>query len=145
MGLFLHDTATMKLFVRAQDQHLVEVAPTSTVGDVKASVEAVEGIAASEQSITFAGCVLSDDDVLSAVGVSEMTTLDITVGLLGGKQHGSLTQAGRVKGRTPKVEKATDKKKPKTGRCKRRLQYNKRFINAVVGFGGKAKGPNSRS
>ena len=54
-----------------------------------------------------------------------MNTLDIAVALLGGKQHGSLTQAGRVKGRTPKVEKNTDKKKPKTGRCKRRLQYNK--------------------
>lgn len=29
------------------------------------------------------------------------------------------------------------------GRARKRLQYNRRFVNVVVGFGGKKKGPNA--
>eukprot|EP00116_Pleurobrachia_bachei_P017975 sb/3478237/ len=61
-----------------------------------------------------------------------------------GKVHGSLARAGKVKGQTPKVAKEEDKKKKKTGRCKRRIQYNRRFSTAVNQFGRK-KGPNSNS
>ena len=78
-------------------------------------------------------------------------------GLLGGKVHGSLARAGKVKGQTPKVD-AEEKKKAKTGRAKRRMQvrwllpiyfyilfkYNRRFVNVVPSFG-KKKGPNSNS
>jgi small subunit ribosomal protein S30e len=58
-----------------------------------------------------------------------------------GKVHGSLARAGKVKGQTPKVEKQDKKKKPR-GRAFKRLQYNRRFVNVVVGPG-KKKGPNS--
>ena len=64
--------------------------------------------------------------------------------LRGGKVHGSLARAGKVKGQTPKVDKA-EKKKKRAGRCKRRLQYNKMFVNVVLGAGGKKKGPNSNA
>lgn len=57
-----------------------------------------------------------------------------------GKVHGSLTRAGKVKGQTPKVEK-TEKKKQPVGRAKKRMLYNKRFVNVVPG---KRKGPNSQ-
>lgn len=67
--------------------------------------------------------------------------IDMTVGLLGGKVHGSLARAGKVKGQTPKVDKQ-EKKKKKTGRAKRRFQYNRRFVNIVQGFGRK-RGPNA--
>jgi small subunit ribosomal protein S30e len=30
-----------------------------------------------------------------------------------------------------------EKKKKKTGRAKKRIQYNRRFVTAVVGFGAK--------
>ena len=60
---------------------------------------------------------------------------------LTGKVHGSLARAGKVRGQCPKVAKA-EKKKKKTGRSKRRIQYNRRFVNTVVGMG-KKKGPNS--
>lgn len=69
--------------------------------------------------------------------------LDITVSLPGGKVHGSLARAGKVKGQTPKVEKQ-QKKKKKTGRAKRRIQYNRRFVNVVQTFG-RRRGPNSNS
>uniref|UniRef100_A0A803YRZ1 40S ribosomal protein S30 n=1 Tax=Meleagris gallopavo TaxID=9103 RepID=A0A803YRZ1_MELGA len=61
--------------------------------------------------------------------------------LLGGKVHGSLARAGKVRGQTPKV---SEKKKKKTGRAKRRMQYNRRFVNVVPTFG-KKKGPNANS
>ena len=72
-------------------------------------------------------------------------TIDLDIGLIGGKVHGSLARAGKVKGQTPKVDKAEDKKKKMTGRAKRRLQYNRRFVNVVVGPGGRRKGPNANA
>ena len=39
---------------------------------------------------------------------------------------------------------AQEKKKKKVGRAKRRMQYNRRFVNVVATFGRK-KGPNARS
>ncbi|KAI8588341.1 ribosomal 40S subunit protein S30B [Geranomyces variabilis] len=63
-----------------------------------------------------------------------------------GKVHGSLARAGKVKGQCPKVEKQ-EKKKKATGRAKKRIQYNRRFVNAVASFGGKRKmnpSPNSK-
>ncbi|CAM6058612.1 unnamed protein product [Sphagnum tenellum] len=57
------------------------------------------------------------------------------------KVHGSLARAGKVRGQTPKVAKQDKKKKP-TGRAHKRMQYNRRFVTAVVGFG-KKRGPNS--
>merc|ERR1719334_314644 len=70
-------------------------------------------------------------------------TLQLNVNLLGGKVHGSLSRAGKVKGQTPKVDKQ-EKKKAKCGRAKRRFQYNRRFVNVVQSFG-KKRGPNSNS
>ncbi|CAG8483779.1 9307_t:CDS:2 [Cetraspora pellucida] len=47
-----------------------------------------------------------------------------------GKVHGSLARAGKVKSQTPKVEKQ-EKKKKKTGRAKKRILYNRRFVNVA--------------
>lgn len=56
---------------------------------------------------------------------------------MGGKVHGSLARAGKVKGQTPKVEKQVKKRK-KCGRARRRILYQKRFLN-VVNVPGKFK------
>ena len=48
-----------------------------------------------------------------------------------------------MKGQTPKVD-PQEKKKKRTGRCKRRIQYNRRFVNVVPTFGRK-RGPNANS
>lgn len=60
-----------------------------------------------------------------------------------GKVHGSLARAGKVKGQTPKVEAQEDKKKQPRGRAKKRLQYNRRYVNVVTGMGGKRVGVSS--
>ncbi|KAL4447200.1 hypothetical protein ABPG77_007233 [Micractinium sp. CCAP 211/92] len=57
-----------------------------------------------------------------------------------GKVHGSLARAGKVRGQTPKVPKQEKKKQPK-GRAMKRLKYNRRFVNVVVGFGKKRRRP----
>jgi len=66
-----------------------------------------------------------------------------------GKVHGSLARAGKVRGQTPKVakqEKPHGKvKQDLRGRAKKRMQYNKRYVNATVGMGGKKVGPNSQA
>lgn len=54
-----------------------------------------------------------------------------------------MARAGKVKSATPKVEK-TDKHKKPRGRAYKRILYNRRFVNVVVGPG-KKKGPNSQS
>merc|ERR1712029_1199684 len=84
-----------------------------------------------------------DMEMTAAAEELENCTVDVSFPLKGGKVHGSLARAGKVRGQTPKAE-AQEKKKKKTGRAKRRIQYNRRFVNVVATFGRK-KGPNSNS
>ena len=42
------------------------------------------------------------------------------------------SQAGKVKSQTPKVAPQEDKPKKLQGRAKKRIQYNKRFVNVVL-------------
>ncbi|XP_069596313.1 ubiquitin-like FUBI-ribosomal protein eS30 fusion protein [Ranitomeya imitator] len=133
----------MQLFVRAQDLHTLEVSGQETVSQIKAKISSLEGISAQDQVLLLSGAPLWDESTLDHCGVCERSTLDVAVRLLGGKVHGSLARAGKVRGQTPKVAKQ-EKKKKKTGRAKRRMQYNRRFVNVVPTFG-KKKGPNANS
>ena len=102
----------------------------------------LEGIAPEDQVLLLAGSPLEDEATLGQCGVEALTTLEVAGRMLGGKVHGSLARAGKVRGQTPKV--AKQEKKKKTGRAKRRMQYNRRFVNVVPTFG-KKKGPNANS
>ncbi|OQR78874.1 ubiquitin protein FUBI isoform 1 [Tropilaelaps mercedesae] len=131
----------MQVFVQCQQLHALSVQESDTVASLKSLVEAREGVSADELTLTArSGRTLEDNQLLSDVLV-EGSYVDATVGLLGGKVHGSLARAGKVKGQTPKVEKQ-EKKKKKTGRAKRRMQYNRRFVNVVTTFG-RRRGPNA--
>uniref|UniRef100_A0AAZ1Y3N0 Ubiquitin-like domain-containing protein n=1 Tax=Oreochromis aureus TaxID=47969 RepID=A0AAZ1Y3N0_OREAU len=134
----------MQLFLRGQNTHTLEVTGEETVGQIKAHVQALEGLLVEDQVLLLAGCPLENDASLASCGVSEHCTLEVAGRLLGGMMvHGSLARAGKVRGQTPKVDKQ-EKKKKKTGRAKRRIQYNRRFVNVVPTFG-KKKGPNANS
>merc|ERR1719369_2159829 len=102
---------------------------------------ASNGIPEGEQVLTFNGPL--NKGTLSENGVSPQSTISLGVRILGGKVHGSLARAGKVKGQTPKVD-PQEKKKPKTGRAKRRQQYNSRFVNVVI-TPGPRRGPNSNA
>ena len=132
----------MQLLVQCQDSHVINATETTSVADVKAMIETREGVPSEAQYLTCEGRPLVAG-ALSAFDLEAMSTITVGVRMLGGKVHGSLARAGKVKGQTPKVEKQ-EKKKSKTGRAKRRQQYNSRFNNTVAGFG-KKKGPNSNS
>ncbi|XP_020020364.1 ubiquitin-like FUBI-ribosomal protein eS30 fusion protein [Castor canadensis] len=133
----------MQLFVRAQELHTLEVSGQETVAQIKAHVASLEGIAPEDQVVLLAGTPLEEEATLGHCGVEALTTLEVAGRMLGGKVHGSLARAGKVRGQTPKVAKQ-EKKKKKTGRAKRRMQYNRRFVNVVPTFG-KKKGPNANS
>merc|ERR1712071_43658 len=87
--------------------------------------------------------IMSTSTVLFGA-ISEQKIQEVKGKLLGGKVHGSLARAGKVKGQTPKVE-AEEKRKKKTGRAARRAQYNRRFVMTSSAFGGKKKGPNCQA
>jgi len=132
----------MQLFVRGQELHVLDLTGAETVADVVSQVAEREGLPASEVAMFCGGSPLEGNVLVSACA-SDLSTIELEVRLRGGKVHGSLARAGKVKGQTPKVEKG-EKKKKKTGRAKRRMQYNRRFVNVVATFGRK-KGPNSNT
>ncbi|XP_015596482.1 uncharacterized protein LOC107268323 [Cephus cinctus] len=127
----------MQLHIRGQESHIIECQGNETIAQIKSQLAILEN-GSTEFSLSCGGAILSDD-----TNVSELSsdTLELTVPLLGGKVHGSLARAGKVKGQTPKVEKQ-EKSKKKTGRAKRRIQYNRRFVNVVQTFG-RRRGPNA--
>ncbi|XP_064455729.1 ubiquitin-like FUBI-ribosomal protein eS30 fusion protein [Ornithodoros turicata] len=130
----------MQLFIHCQEVHTVEVTGDENVAFLKEVLEQAEGIAPVDQVLYNSGKPLSDDVSLSSC-LEDGAHVEAVVPLLGGKVHGSLARAGKVKGQTPKVEKQ-EKRKKKTGRAKRRMQYNRRFVNAVATFG-RRRGPNA--
>merc|ERR1712135_103032 len=131
----------MQIFISGAKTEVYDVSPSIRVGDLKELIAFRSGVACENQVLTFAGRPLTDELTLSEGGLQEASTVYLGERLLGGKVHGSLARAGKVKGQTPKVD-AQEKKKPKTGRAKRRQQYNNRFVNVVV-VPGRRRGPNS--
>lgn len=104
-------------------------------------IEKMENISPDDQVVYLNGQPMDDENSLS--GLEQGSTVNVTLRLAGGKVHGSLARAGKVKGQTPKVEKQ-EKRKKKTGRAKRRMLYNKRFVNVVATFG-RRRGPNANA
>merc|ERR1712119_90196 len=129
----------MQLHIRGNSNYVLEFTTgNESLSELKAKVAEIEG---TEDVLLYVGGKPVDCEMnVSSIGEAH---IDVTVPLKGGKVHGSLARAGKVRGQTPKVE-AQEKKKKKTGRAKRRIQYNRRFVNVVETFGRK-KGPNSNS
>merc|ERR1719433_1848753 len=129
----------MQLHIRGNTNYVLEFATgNESLAELKAQVAEIEG---SEDVLLYVGGKPVDCEmVISSIGEAH---IDVTIPLKGGKVHGSLARAGKVRGQTPKVE-AGEKKKKKTGRAKRRIQYNRRFVNVVQTFG-RRRGPNANS
>lgn len=60
--------------------------------------------------LSYNGTPLVSEQTVEQFGLVSGSTLDATVKLFGGKVHGSLARAGKVKGQTPKVDFMKEKK-----------------------------------
>ncbi|XP_073955579.1 ribosomal protein S30 isoform X1 [Choristoneura fumiferana] len=138
--MFCDKAIKMQLHIRGQSTHVLDVDGQESIAQIKDRLRALAEVGAEDVTLSLCGAPLEDSCLVSELSSTE---LDFTVPLLGGKVHGSLARAGKVKGQTPKVEKQ-QKKKKRTGRAKRRIQYNRRFVNVVQTFG-RRRGPNSNS
>merc|ERR1712137_1260151 len=109
----------MQLFVRGYlGVHTVDVTGFESVESLRNHVCQLEGIDEVEnQILNLNGSPLIEEEPLSACGLGELATIEMTSRLFGGKVHGPLARAGKVKGQTSKVEK--QEKKKKTGRARR--------------------------
>ncbi|XKL62462.1 hypothetical protein PGB90_002295 [Kerria lacca] len=131
----------LHLEIRGQTKRYLDVADHATISEIKEIICKLDNIPVTEILFYNGGTPLQKDDML-ILDLPNLV-LDLSIPLLGGKVHGSLARAGKVKGQTPKVEKQ-DKKKTRTGRAKRRMQYNRRFVNVIQTFG-RRRGPNANS
>ncbi|KHN80457.1 40S ribosomal protein S30 [Toxocara canis] len=131
----------MQILINAADGqvHLMEVSPAMTVAQLKSQLGALDSM------LTFGTRILDEDNSsLSQLEIMHGSSLNVNARLMGGKVHGSLARAGKVRAQTPKVDKQ-EKKKKKTGRAARRIQYNRRFVNVALSGPGRKRGPNSNA
>ncbi|XP_069982075.1 ubiquitin-like FUBI-ribosomal protein eS30 fusion protein [Penaeus vannamei] len=128
------------IYVRWKTTHVVDDAEEQTVGDVRSRLCQAEGLPLKEVRLYAAGSLLEDDSF--ALADLSVDTIEVNVALRGGKVHGSLSRAGKVKGQTPFVEKK-EKKRGKRGRAKRREQYECRLFLERESSSG-SKGPNAQ-
>eukprot|EP00095_Tigriopus_kingsejongensis_P001042 maker-scaffold397_size184017-snap-gene-0.39 protein:Tk01042 transcript:maker-scaffold397_size184017-snap-gene-0.39-mRNA-1 annotation:"hypothetical protein EDEG_01357" len=106
----------MSVFVRSTCNYVVKA---SSIVELLSAIYIREGTI--ELVILANGRNLRDD-----VTIQSIASVDVHVRLPGGKVHGKLNQAGRIKQMTPFVEK-TLKRKPKTGRARQKMKFNKKF------------------
>ncbi|CAI5450992.1 unnamed protein product [Caenorhabditis angaria] len=130
----------MQIFLLGLDNttHTLDVDASTTLSAIKGVIGAGQDFA-----ISHGSKILDEERTLGDYQIENLSTLSINGRLLGGKVHGSLARAGKVRAQTPKVDKQ-DKKKKKRGRAFRRIQYTRRFINVSTGPG-KKRGPNSNA
>uniref|UniRef100_A0A1B6F5T0 Ubiquitin-like domain-containing protein n=1 Tax=Cuerna arida TaxID=1464854 RepID=A0A1B6F5T0_9HEMI len=130
----------MYVLIRGEQINAIPCKEEETIRSIREQIAEAKNVDLENVQLSANGYPVDDEDVL---GDYENVVLELQMALLGGKVHGSLSRAGKVRGQTPKVEKK-EKKKPKTGRAKRRLQYNRRVLNSLSTFGRK-RGPNANS
>ena len=133
----------MQVFAQGERTIAIDVDKECLVSELHEKISKETSIPVDKLALFFQGTPLISG-LLADHGIGHESNVEVSAKIPGGKVHGSLARAGKVKNATPKVEKQ-DKPKSKTGRAKRREQYKRRFQQQVTGRGGRPKGPNSNS
>merc|ERR1712066_448903 len=79
----------------------------ATVGDLKVQIESQQGIPIEEQSLFFGGRSLSSSDALAACGLSDESTLFLSLELSGGakkRKKKTYTKPKKIKHKRKKVK-----------------------------------------
>ncbi|CAF3327402.1 unnamed protein product [Rotaria socialis] len=133
----------MQIFVRGPANLLAfNIEKDDTLQDVYECIAQESGCVLNDIVLSLHGAPLNNEQLFEEFNLVPGSTIDAHVKVLGGKTHGRLNNAGKVKNATPKVA-PTEKPKKKTGRARRREQYAHRFANKVVSPSGDRRGPNS--
>nr|CAB3244866.1 ubiquitin-like protein FUBI [Phallusia mammillata] len=101
----------MQLFLRSDKLHCVQVDENDLVLSLVEKIQSLEGLSFEDQVLSYHGTVLEVEQTIAGAGISDLATIDILGRLHGGKVHGSLARAGKVKGQTPKVDAQEKKEK----------------------------------
>ena len=91
----------------ADRTQVLELGSQATVADVKAAVEARQGIPADEQRVLFGGRQLEDEASLFACGVADDSQLYVSLCLLGGakkRKKKTYTKPKKMKHKHKKVQ-----------------------------------------
>merc|ERR1711874_64251 len=96
----------MQLTIRGQESYMLDFNGDETFAQLKSRI--CEQEKTDDILLYVSGKPLSEDGVVSSI---ENCAVDVTVPLLGGKVHGSLARAGKVRGQTPKVDAQEKKEK----------------------------------
>merc|ERR1719281_1240511 len=99
----------MHLFVRdlAGRSIALDTSEDASIGDLKAQIAALQGIPVEEQQLTFGGRSLSSTEALAACGVSEESTLFLSLELSGGgkkRKKKTYTKPKKIKHKRKKVK-----------------------------------------
>ncbi|CAF4750714.1 unnamed protein product [Rotaria sp. Silwood2] len=133
----------MQIFVRGTAKLLaLNIEKDDSFQDVSEYIAEEAGFAVNDILLSLHGTPLNNEQTIEEFGLVPGTVLDASIKLLGGKTHGRINHAGKVKNQTPNVAQ-TEKPKKKTGRARRREQYAQRFSNKVASPNGVHRGPNS--
>merc|ERR1711881_296869 len=100
----------MQIFLKAAEAVCVEASPEDQVCSLRAKLHQF-GYDTTDIVLSHNGGCLEDDLTLAQAGLNELATVEVFSRMVGGKVHGSLARAGKVKGQTPKVDPQEKKKK----------------------------------
>ena len=89
----------MQIFIKSDKLEAVEVQPSTFIGELE-----------SEYTLSFAGKILEDDETIEELGLTDGSTIEATVPLLGGgkkRKKKVYTTPKKIKHKRTKVKMAT--------------------------------------